>query len=290
VTSANHSFRAILALASLLLAAAAGAQSEYLRITEDAAGSPAALQTPIIAFESADREPRGLQVDLVGAVHMADASYYSALNERFADYDAVLYELVAPEGARPQPGIEPDNLISFTQASMTRMLGLTYQLDEIDYLRPNFVHADLTPEALEQSMSERGESVLGYVFRMVAAAGQGDIPETTRSVSGLSLLAMFFAPDRERLLKIEFAHSMLDVEWITNVIEGNQGSSLIGERNARAIAVLDERIGLGDRHIAIFYGVGHLPDLASRLQSEFGLVERDVTWLDAWDLGTAATE
>jgi len=78
---------------------------------------------------------------------------------------------------------------------------------------------------------------------------------------------------------------MLDVEWITGLIEGNQGSSLIGERNARALAVLQERIARGDRRIAIFYGVGHLPDFASRLEADFGLVRRDVTWLDAWELG-----
>jgi hypothetical protein len=275
----------LLTLATLLLPAAAGAQSEYLRITENAAGTPTAMQTPIIAFESAGGEPRGLRVDLVGAIHIADAGYYSTLNQRFADYDAVLYELVAPEGARPVPNAEPTNLISFAQAGMTQMLGLTHQLDEIDYGRPNFVHADLTPEGLTQSMSERGESVLGYLMQLFEAAAQGDLPETTPSVSGLGLLAMLLSPDRERLLKIEFAHSMLDVEWMTSLIEGNQGSSLIGERNARALAVLAERISLGDRRIAIFYGVGHMPDLASRLESEFGLVQRDVTWLDAWDLG-----
>ena len=275
----------LLSLTTLLLPAAAGAQSEYLRITEDAAGTPLAMQTPIIAFESAGGEPRGLQVDLVGAVHIADAGYYSTLNQRFADYDAVLYELVAPEGARPVPDAAPTNLVSFAQTGMTQMLGLTHQLDEIDYLQPNFVHADLTPQGLTQSMSERGESVIGYMFQLLEAAAEGELPETARSVSGLTLLAMLFSPDRERLLKTEFAHSMLDVEWLTNLIEGNQGSSLIGERNARALAVLAERIALGDRRIAIFYGVAHLPDFVSRLESEFSLVQRDVTWLDAWDLG-----
>jgi hypothetical protein len=275
----------LLTLATLLLPQAAGAQSEYLRITEDAAGTPVAMQTPIIAFEPAGGEPRGLQVDLVGAVHIGDAGYYRTLNERFTDYDAVLYELVAPEGARPVPDVAPTNLVSFAQTGMTQMLGLTHQLDEIDYRQPNFVHADLTPEGLTQSMSERGESVLGYLFQLLEAAAEGELPETARSMSGVTLLAMLFSPDRERLLKTEFARSMLDVEWITGLIEGNQGSSLIGERNARALAVLQERIARGDRRIAIFYGVGHLPDFASRLEADFGLVRRDVSWLDAWELG-----
>jgi len=282
--------KCLLVLATLLLPAAAGAQSEYLRITRDAAGAPAALQTPIIAFDSADGERPGLRVDLVGAVHIADPAYYDTLNARFADYDAVLYELVAPEGTRPQADAEPDNLVAFTQAGMTRLLGLTYQLDGIDYRQPNFVHADLTPNALAQSMSERGESVLGYAARLFTAAREGNIPETAHSANALGLIAMLFSPDRERLLKIEFAHSMLDVEWLTSLIEGDEGSSLIGERNARAISVLTERMGLGDRRIAIFYGVGHLPDLARRLESEFGLLPGAVTWLDAWDLRSIPTE
>jgi hypothetical protein len=94
-----------------------------------------------------------------------------------------------------------------------------------------------------------------------------------------------FSPDRERLLKFAFARSLLDVEWLTYLFEGNEGSSLIGDRNARAIDVLAERIDSGDRRIAIFFGVAHLPDLARRLELSFELVRRDQTWLDAWSLG-----
>ena len=39
-----------------------------------------------------------------------------------------------------------------------------------------------------------------------------------------------------------------------------------------------------DRHIAIFYGLAHLPDLARRLESDIGLTRRDANWIDAWDL------
>lgn len=287
---ARNAFRSIPALAVLLLPAVAGAQSKYLRITEDVDGTPAALQTPIIAFESAESDPPGLRVDLVGAIHMADASYYAQLNQRFADYDAVLYELVAPEGARPQPNAQPGNLVSFTQVGLTDLLGLTFQLDGIDYAQPNFVHADLTPEAMAQSMNERGESIFGYMSKMFTAALQGDVPESARSAGGPGLLELMFSPDRERLLKILFANSMLDIEWFTRIIEGDQGSSLIGARNARSIAVLADRIQLGDRHFAIFYGVGHMPDLASRLVSEFGLAQSGVTWLDAWDLRPDAAQ
>lgn len=289
--------RSPILLLALLLPLAAGAQGtssqdssapgpdhEYIRIEKDATGAPASLQTPIIAFEPADGEPGGLHVDLVGAIHIADASYYQALNERFEDYDAVLYELVAPEGARPLPNAEPGNIVSSAQVGMTELLGLTFQLDEIDYTRPNFVHADLTPEALAQSMTDRGESVFGYLSRLFAASMSGDVLQNAPAVNGPGLLAMLFSPDRARLLKVTFASEMLDVEGFARAIEGEEGSSLIGARNERAISVLEDRIRLGDRHIAIFYGVAHLPDMASRLESEAALKRQGVTWVGAWDL------
>ena len=41
---------------------------------------------------------KAVVVDLVGAVHLGDKAYYERLNELFENYDAVLYEFVAPEG------------------------------------------------------------------------------------------------------------------------------------------------------------------------------------------------
>ena len=38
---------------------------------------------------------QGVTVDLVAAIHIADKSFFRALDDSFSDYDAVLYELVA---------------------------------------------------------------------------------------------------------------------------------------------------------------------------------------------------
>ncbi|MDA1178761.1 MAG: hypothetical protein O2931_08195, partial [Planctomycetota bacterium] len=61
---------------------------------------PIALDTAIVSFEPAvvdGSKPQGagVRVDLVAAVHVGERSYYDVLNRRFADYDVVLYELVA---------------------------------------------------------------------------------------------------------------------------------------------------------------------------------------------------
>ena len=62
---------------------------DYVRYTEDARA--ARLEVAIRSFSL----PTGQRVDLVGAIHIADRSYYQDLNGRFAAYDAVLFERLA---------------------------------------------------------------------------------------------------------------------------------------------------------------------------------------------------
>ena len=40
------------------------------------------------------------------------------------------------------------------QQGLTRMLGLEFQLDRIDYTAPNFVHADMSPKEFEAAMAK----------------------------------------------------------------------------------------------------------------------------------------
>jgi hypothetical protein len=222
-------------------------------------------------------------VDLVSAVHIGDAAYYAVLNDRFRDYDAVLYELIAPEGTRVPSGGARGGFVSGTQVAMTRLLDLTFQLDEVDYSQANLVHADLSPQEVAQSMTNRGESFSQYFVKLFAAA----MSEQARDPYGLrdvGLLAALFSSDRARLLKAQFAVAMLDMDTFTYIIEGEDGSTLVGERNRRAVSVLEERIALGDRQIAIFYGAAHMPDMATRIESDLGLVRQGVEWIEAWDL------
>jgi hypothetical protein len=56
------------------------------------------------------------------------------------------------------------------QQGLKNALELTFQLDEIDYQAGNFVHADMTPQEFEQSMAERGESLLSIMWGMMMSA------------------------------------------------------------------------------------------------------------------------
>ena len=164
------------ALAAILLAAAASsgcaaqtnpaspgnAAPKYVRVVYQQQ-TPMALQTAIVRFASPG-EPE-LVVDLVGAVHFADRHYFETLNRRLRQYDAVLYELVAPEGLT-RPERSPDRS-AFWQLLQTA-LGLTSQLQIIDYTAENFVHADMSPAEMEAAMKSRGDTVMTVALSAMA--------------------------------------------------------------------------------------------------------------------------
>lgn len=106
----------------------------YTRFVET--DESAQLETAIARYKNAD----GIEVDLIGAVHIGDKAYYEKLNELFKTYDVVLYEMVgdperieqltapveenvdAPpsEPAEPKPGdpvpADPDDVLPVDEA------------------------------------------------------------------------------------------------------------------------------------------------------------------------------
>lgn len=261
---------------------AAPAVSDFLRYVEQADGS-ATLESAVVGYERAD----GARVDLVAAVHLGDRSYYADLQRRFADYDAVLYELVAPErGAKPVKG-GSDSIVSRLQRFMSSALELEFQLEGIDYEQPNFVHADLTVGEFQQLSAEKGESLWTLVLRMMAAqyAAQqkGEGPE----LSGLALLMTFVLGGEERAqgLKRMLAREFENIEMLVAGLEPREPgkeSVLLGERNKAAVRVLGEQLAAGRRRLAIFYGAAHMPDFEVRLQRDLGFHKVADAWLPAW--------
>jgi hypothetical protein len=253
----------------------------YVRLQSDQQQQPVALETAVVRFQDTSR---GVTVDLIGAIHIADKAYYEALNRRFQTYDAVLYELVAREGANvPSAGQGSGGVIGGMQVGMKSILDLAYQLDCIDYRRKNMVHADMSPEEFAATMKRRNETFTGMFFRMLgrALAEQAEDPLVT---SDWELLAALFAPDRAHRLKVIMARQFADMEDQIGVFDGPDGSTIITERNGKALEVLKREIRAGHKKLAIFYGAGHLPDLQQRLETQFDMQSTGTEWLPAWSL------
>jgi hypothetical protein len=272
-------------------AEAAKLGADWVRMQNNDKGEPIAMQTAIVRYAAApkpgDKGKPAVTVDLIGAVHVADEAYYEKLNKRFEEYDALLYELVAPEGTVVERGRGTSNLhpIGAMQNGIKSFLNLDHQLEEIDYTKPNFVHADMTPDQFAQSMQDRNESFLQMYFRLLgqAMAQQGEMAAKGNSTD-VDLFSALFASDRPRRLKIILGSQLSEVENLLASFGGEEGSVIISERNKIALKVLKEQLASGKKHVGVFYGAGHLVDMDQWLRKDFGLQPVAVTWLTAWDL------
>jgi hypothetical protein len=261
---------------------------DWVRLERDANGEVLGMQTAIVRYASAQKKGgTPVQVDLIGAVHIADVAYYKQLNDRFKQYDVLLYELVAPEGTVVKRGRGTSNAhpIGAMQNLFKDVLELDHQLELIDYTKANFVHADMSPDDFQKAMRDRNDSFLQMYFRLVgqAMAHQSELTAKGES-SDFELIAALFSEDRPRKLKIVLGKQLSEMESLMVSFGGEDGSVIITDRNKKALDVLKQQIAKGKKKIGIFYGAGHLGDMDKRLRKDFSLQPESIAWLTAWDL------
>ena len=99
------------------------------------------------------------------------------------------------------------------------------------------------------------------------------------------MLVALFSSDRSKKMKQVMARQLVDIETVTAGMDDENGeNTLIKGRNAKAFQVLRAELNKGKKNLAVFYGAGHLPDMAERLETEFDMKVGRTIWLDAWDL------
>ncbi len=244
-------------------------------------------QTAIARFESDLPERQGVAVDLIAAVHVGEKDYYAALNTAFEAYDVVLYELLAPPGTRVPKGASAGSRhpVGALQTGLKNVLGLEHQLEFVDYEKENLVHADMSPDQFFKSMQDRGESFWTLFFRML---GDGISKQAKFQAQGKSfdfdLVLALFDKNRAVRLKRVMAEQFEDLEGAMESFSGPDGSTIITERNKVALEGLNTQLAAGKKRIAIFYGAGHLPDMAQRLNHELKFKRTGERWLTAWNL------
>jgi hypothetical protein len=264
---------------------------DWVRLEYDDDGKLIGMQTAIVRYSSKNggrKDPgAAATVDLIGAVHIGDAAYYRQLNERFKQYDALLYELVAPEGTIVPRGRGTSNAhpLGALQNSIKSLLDLDHQLEEVDYTQSNFVHADMSPDQFVQAMRDRNEGFLQMYFRLLgqAMAHQSEMTAKGQSMD-FELFSALLSQDRPRRLKMVLAKQLAEMESLMTSLGGEDGTVIITDRNKMALKVLRRQLEAGKRKLGIFYGAGHLNDMDERLRNEFGLEPVSVTWVTAWNL------
>jgi hypothetical protein len=267
--------------------------SKYVRLLRDEDKSPVALQTATVRFTSA-KGAEGVTVDLVGVVHIGERDYYKKLNKQLAQYDVVLYELVAPPNTVIPKGGNRDssNPLALVQTAMKSVLGLESQTEQIDYTRKNFVHADLSFEQMAEVVRKRGDTGLTLTLSIAAdMLRQQNLQELKKQDAkrggkvepDADLLSMLLDPDGAVKLKRVLAEQLAGTDGESG-LGPTINTILINDRNAAAVGFLQKELAKGTKKVAIFYGAAHMPDFERRLRDDFGLRPQAPQWLDAWDL------
>ena len=200
----------------------------------------------------------------------------------------VLYELVAPSGTRIPKGAKPgSHPVAMLQNGLKDMLKLEHQLEHIDYTKDNLKHADMSPDELAKSMTDRNESFMTMFVRMMGHAMAQQSAQKGKQTSEMDLLSAFFDPDRAGTMKRLMAEQFENLDGLMGALDGPDGSSLITERNKVPLKMLAEQIAAGKKKIAIFYGAGHMNDIEKHLVADLHLRRSGEEWLTAWNLEKA---
>ena len=157
-------------------------------------------------------------------------------------------------GARDsRPANRPLGWVGMLQRFMKDSLDLTFQLEEIDYSRKNFVHADLDVDTFVQMQEDRGESFLTLMIQqMLRELGRQDAGGAAAPQPGLGdILLALQSPDRTRQLKLILAKQFNEIDELSAGLDGPDGTVIVGERNKAAMKVLQQRLNAGDKKLGV---------------------------------------
>jgi hypothetical protein len=282
-----------LALTTPLLAQEAKPQpSTFIRLQRDGNKQPTTLETATVRYVPANGKD-GVVVDLIGVVHIGDRSYYDKLNQQMAQYDVVLYELVAKQGTRiPKGGkANKDNALGMVMQLAKLVLELDLQTERIDYTKKNFVHADLSPQEMAEAVKKRGDD--GFTLFLSITADmlrQQNLQQMKRDKNppqkeeDVDIMNLLGDPERAAKLKRMMAEQLVKSATGDGGFGKTLNTILISDRNAAAMKVFQKELAAGKKKIGIFYGAGHMADFEKRLRNDFGLKRDSEQWLTAWDI------
>ena len=282
------------------------AKREYVRyVGDDKRGK---LETVIVTLKK-----DGVQVELVGAVHVADPEYYKALTKLFTGYEELLFELVdgqkmkeeLEDGPKPAAKKRPDaplkqgefppdendtsgakerspafKIISVMMRGVGSYFHFQYQTEGIDYHTKNFVHADVSMDEFVQLQADKGESFIDLMRKAIEAQLEVGTDRTAEPKGSQLLLALLGDSSG---LKVAMARQLASAGDIVAEMEKHGGTVIITERNRKALEVLDREVAAGRKNLGIFYGAAHLAEMEKDLEKR-GYQRTGERWITAWDI------
>lgn len=283
----------------------------YMRVTREANG---AASLDIVIREMRAPSKKAPAIYLVGVSHIGEAAYYETVQERLETMGLVMFEGVraSEERAKPKahdPNAPPPRKMpkraggEFSlQADLAKSLGLSFQLDAIDYERPHFLNSDMTIAQISEILNPPPPP--GAKGKMVPAnpdedTGAAQFNNLMSAMDGSGFLGgviqmgvKFIGANTklQTLVKLSFIEVLGSLEGDISRLElpspGLQEllHVLIEKRNRVVMDDLQATLAekTPPKSIAIFYGAAHMPDMETRLQTEFGYRPVKDEWLNAF--------
>ena len=175
------------------------------------------------------------------------------------------------------------------QAELARALGMTFQLDEIDYDRKGWLCSDMAMDQVNAALGHRGvqaeileESMAGMTVPSRLARVLLQVMKVADLIFGGAIV------DSAKVAMIEMLGDEEMMEQSLSQMGDGFSEVIIDLRNQVVIddlALLLEREGDDVETIGIFYGAAHMPDFAERLRDQLGYVPVEdpatVEWFSA---------
>ena len=245
---------------------------------------------------------------LTGVSHIGDSNYYAALQAHLDTQSLVLFEGVGAAdaetntSAQPPPTQNPkatnsDNNSGSLQSAMAAALGLVFQLDAIDYQRPNFRNSDLSINQLRDLItseeSSSGKPGASENFEDLLSLMEGNSWFDWLIQAALRFLGA--SPKFQALGRLALIDLLGQIQGDPSRLEGLPPDLkqlldvLLQRRNEKVIADLKSELPRFDRHgsIAVFFGTGHMPDLEKRLRTQLNFRPGKQLWFTAFAVDLA---
>lgn len=289
----------------------ADTNTEYVRIAHPDTNTME-LQVALRKFEPASGN--GPAIWLIAASHIGETNYYTVLQKYLDARTLVLFEGVnaghetnQAEATSITNKVESDSTtetnslkathLSNLQTTFAKSLGLAFQLDAIDYTRPNLRNSDLSVQEIrslfEGNMDETKEAKQGE--------GAQEFNQLVEAMSGDSFLGnlMDWAfkfisgnPRLQAMTKLMLIDALGELKGDFSNLQGAPPelqrlfAILIKERNKKVFSDLQQAVKTMKRNdsVGVFFGAGHMVGLENQITHDLHYRAADEVWLKVFSV------
>lgn len=164
------------------------------------------------------------------------------------------------------------------QQRMAKALGLTFQMDGVDYAREHWRNSDMSMDQVQEAVGDDAQA--GALFSML------DGSSIMGRLAGFALAMIEGNPRMAASMKVMMLSTLSNADAAFAQLGPEMGRLMrviIDDRNGVVIRDLGEIIAdePGVKSVAVLYGAGHMNDLEKRLVAELGYTPGETRWVDA---------